>query len=954
MENWGIITYGEPYLMYNSSNDDLYSGRSVASYIGHELAHFWFGDLVTMSWWDDIWLNEGFASYFESLPFGDILGLDPQAEIDGVTDTDGTKLFVKEKMDPWVDQRGYPLVNITLTGPGTARAEQTQFLSPQDQVPPPSPFLYEWYVPLTLTNQETQDWSTSTKDWLNRDNKDIVAGLPNSTDHWFMANIDQSGFYRVKYDMDTYFRLLNELDANYSVIPPIARFSIHNDAVQIAREARSIVLELACNYGNIDCQQQAKTRFGDLVENPNVNSIPPDQRPIVYCTAIATGTEADWNFLHSQYLTIADSPLRSTAGEVRRILPALACSLNDTLLWRYLNYTFNPEQILPMYAKTAVNSIAQSARGRWVMWENLQSNWNNTPTPNGVSKLDTLKTVVKGFATEEDVTEVFVDDNLIEGAEYLITVTFDGTMKPPSDQDGLYWSSYTSLLDGAIHYVASTQLEAHGGRQMFPSFDEPSFKATFDITLLRSPNVISLSNANLLRSEDRGNGWVADTFDATLKMSLYLVCFAIGEFDYLESFTESGTRVRVYGRPEYVQDLVYANDIASKFQDWYESWTGMVDPSAKVGLDSDTIGILMRLRSVMVADSKATSNPVRVDIVYPWEADSKAFNTFTYSKGSGILRMIHQFLGDGTFQRALQRYLSEHAYGNTVTDDLWDALTTQAEIDGVTDTDGTKLFVKEKMDPWIDQRGYPLVNITLTGPGTARAEQTQFLSPQDQVPPPSPFFKAEFCMVQLFMETEDITAGLPNSTDKWFIANIDQSGFFRIKYDSDSYMRIVNQLDTNASVIPHISRYSILNDAFEIAREARSVILGLACNFGNPDCQQEARTRFADLVLNPDENSIPPDQRPTVYCTGIATGNEADWDFLHSQYLSLIGSPLRANSNKKWADDNVAGLNDWLADHIEPHSVSTRLGHSGYSVKRSSPINNRRRHLVMVMSNNGF
>ena len=64
-----------------------------------------------------------------------------QAEIDGVLDSDGTKLYIKEKMDPWIDQRGSPLVTVTRTAPGSADVTQTQFLSPDDQITPPSQFL---------------------------------------------------------------------------------------------------------------------------------------------------------------------------------------------------------------------------------------------------------------------------------------------------------------------------------------------------------------------------------------------------------------------------------------------------------------------------------------------------------------------------------------------------------------------------------------------------------------------------------------------------------------------------------------------------------------------------------------------------------------------------------------------------------------------------------------------
>ena len=71
MENAGLITYGQGMLLAQPGTDTIHRQRECAVVAAHEMAHQWFGDLVTMRWWDDVWLNEAFASWMEGKIVGE-------------------------------------------------------------------------------------------------------------------------------------------------------------------------------------------------------------------------------------------------------------------------------------------------------------------------------------------------------------------------------------------------------------------------------------------------------------------------------------------------------------------------------------------------------------------------------------------------------------------------------------------------------------------------------------------------------------------------------------------------------------------------------------------------------------------------------------------------------------------------------------------------------------------
>lgn len=148
-------------------------------------------------------------------------------EEDGVTLPNGDRFPVKEIMDSWVLQNGIPLLNVTRSG-NILRFDQKRYVANPYVSMPPSDFNYLWNIPITIANTRTGPGNTSTLHFVRT--KESEYTYPETIGDWFALNSLSTGYYRVRYDIESEESLLSQLRSDINSVDGISRAQMLDDA----------------------------------------------------------------------------------------------------------------------------------------------------------------------------------------------------------------------------------------------------------------------------------------------------------------------------------------------------------------------------------------------------------------------------------------------------------------------------------------------------------------------------------------------------------------------------------------------------------------------------------------------------------------------------------------------------------------------------------------------------
>ncbi|KAH8295316.1 hypothetical protein KR018_009945, partial [Drosophila ironensis] len=321
MENWGLITFRDASLLVPEDLELASSSEHmqyVAQIIAHELAHQWFGNLVTPKWWDDLWLKEGFACYMSykaleqthpefqimdtltMLEFKDSMHHDADNTshaisfdvrttddvrriFDPISYSKGTILLrmlnsivgdeafrsatrdllqkyaygnmdrndlwkmltlhghelgtlpkdlsVKEIMDSWITQPGYPVVNVERRGADLVLRQERYWLPTRNLTD-----TSRWFIPITFETDELHKGDDIPTHWMrSQDEEELIVSNVftslNNTDNVVYLNLNRQGYYRVNYDIASW----TALKKNFTTLPRITRAQILDDALHLSQ-----------------------------------------------------------------------------------------------------------------------------------------------------------------------------------------------------------------------------------------------------------------------------------------------------------------------------------------------------------------------------------------------------------------------------------------------------------------------------------------------------------------------------------------------------------------------------------------------------------------------------------------------------------------------------------------------------------------------------------------------
>ena len=365
---------------------------------------------------------------------------------------------------------------------------------------------------------------------------------------------------------------------------------------------------------------------------------------------------------------------------------------------------------------------------------------------------------IKGTAkVDADAQTVTLDfGKPLAPGTYMLAIAYAGIINQQAN--GLFALDYTNN-EGQAKRALFTQFEAPDARRFVPSWDEPSYKATFDLSAVIPTGELAVGNMPVKSSTDLGGGKTRVTFGTSPKMSSYLLFFGLGELERatkMSGATEVGviTGKGNTGKAQLALDasasiLPWFNDYfgtpyplpkldnvagpgQSQFFSAMENWGAiftferslLVDPrftsEATMRRIYETVAhemahqwfgdlvtmawwddlwlnegfaswmatkvsdklqpgwemLLTRVdgrEAAMSLDALATTHPV-VQKITTVDQVNQAFDAITYQKGEAVITMLEGYAGEDVWRSGIRSYMKAHAYGNTVTDDLWKAV----------------------------------------------------------------------------------------------------------------------------------------------------------------------------------------------------------------------------------------------------------------------------------------
>ncbi|XP_068156512.1 membrane alanyl aminopeptidase [Drosophila tropicalis] len=512
---------------------------------------------------------------------------------------------------------------------------------------------------------------------------------------------------------------------------------------------------------------------------------------------------------------------------------------------------------------------------------------------------------------DTSIVNLTTSAQLTANQAYILHFVYTGLME--DDMHGFYRSSYVND-NNETKWIGSTQFQTNHARRAFPSFDEPQFKATFNVTLKRHYTYNTASNTRLIGSyPDTEAGYYLDVYATTPHMSTYLLAFLVSEFS-----SRHDSNFSVLSRPEYYAQTQYSFNVGreilaeiGKFLNWnyyelgntkmamaaipdfsagaMENWGLLTYRERSLLVDNNVTTlssiqaiaavvaheqahmwfgdlvtckwwsytwlnegfaryfqyfgtafvedqwelekqfVVDQIQAVMAMDSTNATNPMTDNNTYTPAHLSRMFNSISYNKGATFIRMIEHTMGTESFQKSLQEYLQKYHHQSSIPEYLlqaWQANWAASRFNASSEN----IF-----NSFTTQVGYPLINAELASDGRSVSfTQKRFLLKDNDGANASLVYTVpisyatnlennflnttpKFILNPGVVHTETFTSALD-----WFIANVQQTSYYRVNYTEANWHAIHHALTAaNWSNIHEINRAQIVDDLLNLARSGQ-------------------------------------------------------------------------------------------------------------------------------------